>query len=169
MNAREPARAASLVVDDVNVFLVHAIQLERDAARRFDDLMHSMQMAGNGELERLFRRLGELSRLHLKAAMARGGFRELPTLAPADFQWPDRVTPEAAEWRGVDALLDVPGALELALAGENMGHAWYRAVAEGTRDPEVRAMAREFADEEAQHVSELERWIARAARGGKKR
>jgi hypothetical protein len=151
-------------MDNVNLFLVHAIQLERDAARRFDDLMHSMQNAGNSDLERLFGRLGELSRLHLSAAMARGGFRELPQLASADFQWPDGITPEAAEWRGVDSMLDVAGALQLALEGEKTGHAWYTAVAKSSTDPEVLAMAREFAEEEAQHVSELERWIARNAR-----
>jgi len=149
------------VMNDVNLFLVHAIQLERDAARRFEDLMHSMQTAGNRELELLFRRLGELSRLHLSAAMARGGFRDLPELGAVDFQWPDGVTPEAAEWRGVDSLLDVSGALELALEGERTGHAWYSSVAKRATDPEVLAMAREFADEEAQHVSELERWITR--------
>ena len=149
------------VMNDVNLFLVHAIQLERDAARRFEDLMHSMQTAGNRELELLFRRLGELSRLHLSAAMARGGFRDLPELASGDFQWPDGATPEAAEWRGVDSLLDVAGALELALEGERTGHAWYSSVAKRATDPEVLAMAREFADEEAQHVSELERWITR--------
>ena len=147
-------------MDDVNLFLVHAIQLERDAARRFEDLMHSMQTTGNRELEGLFRRLGELSRLHLSSAMARGGFRILPELAREDFQWPNSVTPEAAEWRGVDSLLDVSGALQVALSGERTGHAWYAAVAKATTDPEVLSMATSFADEEAQHVSELERWIA---------
>ncbi len=148
-------------MDDVNLFLAHAIQLERDAARRFEDLMCSMQTAGNRELESLFRRLGELSRLHLSSAMARGGFRSLPELAREDFQWPDGVTPEAAEWRGVDSLLDVTGALQVALEGERTGHAWYAAIAKAATDPEVLSMARSFADEEAQHVSELEHWIAR--------
>ncbi len=151
-------------MDDVSLFLSHAIQLERDAARRFEDLMHSMQTAGNREVESLFRRLGELSRRHLHSAMARGGFRTLPELSPADFQWPEGVTPEAAGWHGVDYGLDAPGALEVALAGERSGHAYYEAIAGSTRDPEVARMARSFADEEAQHVSELERWIARFAR-----
>ena len=148
-------------MDDINLFLAHAIQLERDAARRFEDLMHSMQTAGNRELEGLFRRLGELSRMHLTAAVARGGYHTLPELAPEDFQWPEGATPEAADWQGVDSMLDATGALRLALAGERTGQAWYAAIAKSTTDPEVLAMAREFAEEEAQHVSELERWIAR--------
>jgi rubrerythrin len=150
-------------MDDVNLFLAHAIQLERDAARRFEDLMHSMQTAQNREVEGLFRRLGEFSRQHLKAAMARGGFRTLPELSPADFQWPEGVTPEAAGWHGVDQGLDVLGALMLALEGERSGHAYYDAIARSSGDPEVVRMARSFAEEEAQHVSELERWVARFA------
>lgn len=150
-------------MDDVNLFLAHAIQLERDAARRFEDLMHSMQSAGNREVEGLFRRLGEFSRQHLKAAMARGGFRDLPELSPAAFQWPEGVTPEAAGWQGVGYELDVLGALDVALHGERSGFAYYEAIARSARDPEVARMARSFADEEAQHVSELERWIARFA------
>ena len=148
-------------MDSVSLFLVHAIQLERDAARRFEDLMHSMQTAGNREVEGLFRRLGELSRMHLRSAMARGGFQSLPELAPGEFQWPDDMTPEAASWHGVDAGLDVLGALQLALAGERSGHDYYATVARTTPDPEVRAMSSSFALEEAQHVTELERWLAR--------
>jgi rubrerythrin len=151
-------------MDDVNLFLAHAIQLERDAARRFEDLMHSMQTAQNREVEALFRRLGEFSRQHLKAAMARGGFRTLPELTPSDFQWPEGVTPEAAGWHGVDDGLDVLGALHVALAGERSGHDYYDAIARRSDDPEVVRMARSFAEEEAQHVSELERWVARFAR-----
>ncbi len=150
-------------MDDVNVFLIHAIQLERDAARRFEDLASSMQTVGNREVERLFRQLGEFSRRHLQEALARGGFRELPTISPEDFEWPEGVTPEAASWRGVDSGLDTMSALELALAGERSGCDYYLGVAKTTRDPEVARMARAFALEEAQHVAELQRWIARCA------
>lgn len=147
--------------EDIAVFLAHAIQLEKDAARRFEDLMHSMQTAGNKDVERLFRRLGELSRKHLFTATSRGGYRTIPDLAPGEFQWPEGLTPEAADWRGVDDALDVLGALELALEGEKSGFGWYAAIAEITKNPEVVRMARDFAEEERGHVSELERWIAR--------
>jgi len=148
-------------MDDINLFLAHAIQLERDAARRFEDLMHAMRSVGNPEVESLFKRLGEFSRRHLDDAMARGGYRDLPSLSPDDFVWPEGVSPEAAGWSGVDSLLDELSALELALAGEKSGHDYYAAVAKTTQDPEVAHLARVFADEEAQHVVELERWISR--------
>jgi len=148
-------------MDEINLFLAHAIQLERDAARRFEDLMHAMQSIGNREVEALFRRLGEFSRRHLESAVARGGFRDVPGMRPEDFEWPEGMTPEAAGWAGVDSLLDEHSALELALAGERSGRDYYSAVAVSTRDPEVARLAHSFAAEESQHVQELERWITR--------
>jgi rubrerythrin len=150
-------------MDDVARLLRHAIQLERDAARRFEDLADSMQTVGNHEVERLFRRLAEFSRKHLELAMLRSGFRTLPEVAPEDFEWPDGVTPEAAGWRGVDGSIDALGALTLALDGERSGHAYYDHVARETNDPEVRRLASSFAEEEAGHVAELERWVQRAS------
>lgn len=148
-------------MDDINLFLAHAIQVEHDAARRFEDLMHAMRTVGNREVEELFRRLGELSRLHLKEAMNRGGFREIPKLAPDQFQWPDGVSPEAVGWQGIDDSLDVKGALRAALTGEKSGYDYYAAIARDTHDPEVKQMAEMFTEEEAEHVAELEKWVAR--------
>lgn len=152
-------------MNKVEYFLAHAIQVERDAARRFEDLSHSMQSAGNQEVEGLFRRLGEFSRLHLKAAQARAGFQEIPALADSEYEWPEGLSPEAAGWRGVDSSLDVPMALELALEGEERGMLFYQHIASTSPDPQVVYLAREFAEEEFEHVRELERWIRRLVPG----
>jgi len=151
-------------VDNVQFFLAHAIQLESDAARRFEDLMHSMQSLGNREVEQLFRKLGEFSRLHLKSATARAGFQLLPALTANEYDWPDGLTPEAAGWSGVDSSLDVHAALELALDGEQRGMRFYQHVAQTSNDPVVVRLAKEFALEEAGHVRELERWLSRSGR-----
>jgi rubrerythrin len=147
-------------MNDVERFLAHAIQLEREAARRYEELTAAMQTDGNAELKAFFGRMAHFSRLHLAEAQARGGFRDLPVIAPADFAWPDGVSPETADWAGVDAQMDALDALQLALASERRGHAYYAAVAATASDAELRAIATEFADEEAQHVAELERLIA---------
>jgi rubrerythrin len=149
-------------MENVELFLAHAVQLERDAARRFEDLAHSMQSAGNHEVEALFRQLGEFSRLHLGSATARSGFQSLPALRPEQFEWPEGTTPEAMGWRGVDGALDVLAALELALEGEECGMRFYDGVARTSVDPQVVQMARAFANEEAEHVAQLKRWIDRA-------
>lgn len=148
-------------MNDIDLFLQHAIHVERDAARRFEDLMHAMATAGNRELERLFKRLGKLSRLHLKTAIARGGFRDLPEVGLHELQWPGGITPEAASWTGVDDGIDALAALELALEGERSGYDYYARIARESDDAEVRQTAEMYAEEEAQHVAELERWIKR--------
>lgn len=147
-------------MNDVERFLAHAIQLEREAARRYEELTAAMQTDGNAELKAFFTRMAHYSRKHLAEAQARGGFRDLPAMAPADFEWPEGTSPETADWVGVDAQMDAMDALQLALGSERRGHAYYAAIAATAQDQELRAIAGEFADEEAQHVAELERLIA---------
>lgn len=143
----------------VERFLAHAIALEREAARRYEELAAAMGTEGNGELRTFFARMAHYSRLHLAEAQARGGFRTVPALAPHECDWPDGIAPETADWAGVDAFMDAPAALQLALASELRGHAYYAAIAATARDPEVVRLARSFADEEAQHVDALRQLI----------
>lgn len=147
-------------MNDIERFLAHAITLEREAARRFEELAEAMNTEGNKELKAFFNRMGTASRKHLADAVARGGFRDVPVLAPDEFEWPDGVAPEVADWEGVDAFMDREGALQLALASERRGYAWYAAIAATTQDPEVRTMAREFAEEESEHVALLQKLIS---------
>lgn len=146
-------------MNDVEHFLVHAITLEREAARRYEELAAAMQTDGNAALRGFFARMAHYSRLHLAEAQARGGWRTLPVLAPEDFRWPDGIPPETADWAGVDAQMDALDALQLALASERRGHAYYAAIAATASDPELRLLAGSFADEEAAHVAELQRLI----------
>ena len=147
-------------MNDVERFLAHAIQLEREAARRYEELSAAMGTEGNRELKAFFGRMAHFSRLHLAQAAERGGFRELPVLQPDEFEWPDGTSPETAGWAGVDALMSPRAALDLALASERSGHAYYAAMAATTTDAELRDIASEFASEEAEHVRELEKLIA---------
>ena len=150
-------------VEDVNVFLAHAVELEREAARRYEELAENMRANGNAEVEKFFRQMSVFSRKHLALAMERGGFHALPALSAAEYTWPDGVSPEQFDWIGVDSMIDVESALSLALDGERRGQAFYAGIAALTGDPEVKAMARDFADEESEHVALLEKWIARHA------
>ncbi len=147
-------------MNDVERFLAHAVQLEREAARRYEELAAAMQTLGNRTLHEFFSRMAHYSRLHLAQARARAGFRELPALAADEYEWPDGISPEIADWAGVDALMDARAALLLALDGERRGHAYYATMAATTGDAELRAIANEFASEEAEHVAELEKLVA---------
>ncbi|MDO8891933.1 MAG: ferritin family protein [Sulfurimicrobium sp.] len=151
-------------MNDIHLFLRHAIELEREAARRYEELTEAMKTLGNPEVEAFFRTMAHFSRQHLAEAVARGGFRHLAKLPPVEFQWPDGVSPEQFSWVGVDGFLGVDHALELALDSERSGHAFYASIAAVSTNPRVKAMASEFAAEEAEHVADLEKWIAQSAK-----
>lgn len=147
-------------MNDVERFLAHAVQLEREAARRYEELAAAMGTEGNRELGVFFTRMAHYSRLHLADAMARGGFRKLPPLEAHEYEWPDGTSPETAGWEGVDAQMGAREALELALDGERRGHAYYATIAATTTDAELRAIASTFAEEEGEHVAELVKLLA---------
>lgn len=151
----------------VEDFLAHAIQLESEAAMRFGQLADAMATSGNVEVSKLFRRLSDYSRLHLADAKARGGFRDLPELRPDDFVWPDLESPESAAIWGADPFIGREEALNIALQAEMAGLAYYQSIHDATDDPETRILAKEFADEERDHVSELRKWIAAHSAGDK--
>ncbi|AWK86435.1 ferritin-like domain-containing protein [Azospirillum thermophilum] len=153
-------------IHDPALFLAHACALEEEAANRFSDLAEAMKTYGNQEVASFFGKMAEFSRLHLAEARKRSGFRDIPALAPEEFQWPDGESPEAASMEGSHYLMTVDYALDLALDSERRGQAFYAEVARTTGDPEVRMMAEEFAQEEAEHVAELERWVARFPKKG---
>ena len=144
---------------DIENFLAHSIQLESEAARRFGELADAMQSAGNRPVARLFRRLADYSLLHLQDARARAAYRQLPALKAEDFSWPGLESPEAAAIWAADPQLGPEQALQVALQAETSGRDFYQQVLDATTDPEIRALAREFVDEESAHALELQRWV----------
>ena len=147
-------------MDSVEIFLAHTVRLEQEAALRFEQLADAMHTAGNRDVALLFKRLAHFSRLHLSDATARSGFREIPDLGPAEFQWPDIESPETAAIWAADPFIGCEQALQVALDAETAGLNFYRGILETTGDPEIKRFAREFVSEESQHVAELERWLA---------
>ena len=149
------------VLRDIHVFLAHAIRLEADAAAGFEDLAEAMATLGNREVEQFFRSMAAFSRKHLAEATARAGFRHPPELAPDEWEWPGGSSPERAGWGGVDGLMGVDAALDLALQSECRGRDFYAQVAERSGNEKIRVLAAEFAAEEEEHVAQLETWLAR--------
>ena len=146
-------------METVEEFLAHAIELEREAALRFGQLADAMTTGGNKEVGKLFRRLADYSQLHLADARERAGFRELPAMSATDYRWPDIESPEVAAIWAADPFIGREQALQVALEAEQAGLDYYRSVMENTTDPEIRAFAKEFSEEEAEHVAELTRWM----------
>ena len=152
-------------MESVELFLAYAIRLEEEAALRFGQLADAMDSCGNREVGGLFRRLSDYSRLHLADARARSGFRNVPKMKADDFEWPDLESPETAAIWAADPFLGRDEALEIALSAEEAGYHYYKKVLDETTDPEVKALAREFVEEESAHIAELKKWIAASAAG----
>ncbi|MFY9658933.1 MAG: ferritin family protein [Methylocystis sp.] len=152
-------------MESVELFLAYAIRLEEEAALRFGQLADAMDACGNREVGRLFRRLSDYSRLHLADAKARSGFRDVPKMKTDEFEWPDLESPETAAIWATDPFIGRSEALEIALSAEEAGYDYYKKVLDETTDPEVKAVAREFVEEESAHIAELKKWIAASAAG----
>ena len=140
-------------------FLGYAVQVEEDAAVHFEELAEAMQAAGNADVAALFSQLAGYSRLHLAEAQAKCSRHAVTPRLPPKSAWPENATPEKTTlWAG-DARLTRLGALKAALQGERRGYEFYFAVAGTAKDADIRAVAKEFVREEAEHVEKLKQWI----------
>ena len=153
-------------MESVEEFLAYAMNLERGAAERFGQLADAMESSGNKDVGKPFRQLSEYSRLHYADAKARSGFREIPDMNPGDFIWPEIESSETAAIWAADRMIGRDAALEIALDAETAGFDFYKTVLDTTKDPEIKALAKEFVEEERGHVRELKRWMA-AHKSGK--
>lgn len=141
-------------------FLGYAVKVEEDAALHYEQLAQAMAKAGNADVAELFTQLGRFSRLHQQEAQAKCVRQDVVAKLPPRSAWPDNSAPEMSTlWAG-DAALSRLGALKAALQGERRGFEFYYAVAGTTADAEIRAVAKEFVREEAEHVDKLKQWIA---------
>lgn len=144
-------------------FLAHAIALERESAEQFDTLADSLEVHNNPEVTTLFRKMAHFSRLHLSEVKEEATKRqvEVPQFKPWEFNWPGAQAPETPKGEQTHYRMTAHQALSLALDSERRGQAFYQSVVDNAEDPEIRALAQSFADEEGEHVALLEGTIAR--------
>ena len=152
-------------IETVPEFLVHALELEHESAERYRLLAETMAVHHNAEAADLFRRMADMSDAHASEVVARAEGLLLPEIAPWDFKWscpesPEVDCPDEVE---VSYLMTAQQALQLALHNEIRGRDFYAHVASSSPAPQVRAIAGEMAEEEAEHVELLQEWIAKEA------
>ncbi len=160
-NDQNHLRKRACTIDTLEEFFAHAYALELEAAERYEELAHSMEVHNNLEVAEVFHKLADSGQKHAKQVLQRAGGRELPEIAPWDFKWDRSEAPETAAADGVHYLMTPYHALDLARASEVHARDFYATVAECTDDPKVRELAGEFAEEEAGHVDLVNAWIAK--------
>jgi rubrerythrin len=139
-------------------FLAHAVALEQEAAERYLELADMMEAHRNDAVSAVFRDMTRFSEMHRDEVKARVGAVELPQLRAWEYRW--SLPPEMGGEEGFDYMMDAYNALKYARENEVRGMAYYRSVAAEATDAEVRRLATDFANEEAEHVAALDKWIA---------
>ncbi len=150
------------MTDSLEEFLVFAAALEKDAAEGYAQLSASMKAAGNDEVAALFERFGGFCDMHHADVLElqRKELGRTLDKPASEIQWPDGHSPESPLALAGAEVTTARAAMEMALEVERRACDFYSAVANQTRSERVQELAQEFAEEEAEHVAHLERWLA---------
>ena len=143
-------------------FLAHALALEKEAAERYLELADMMESYRNDAVSSVFRDMHRFSLLHHDEIRKRAGDIELPELRSWQYRW--RTPPETGGEEAFDRTIEPYHALRYARDNELRAMKYYQSVAAQTQDVELARLASEFADEETEHVTALDNWIARTPR-----
>jgi rubrerythrin len=152
------AASAAKVGSLTDLFAV-AYRIEADAVERYDLLAGQMETHNNPELVAMFRDLSRAEGIHRDEIRRLAG--DINVVAHADRmgKWGGGDSPEEAELGAVHYMMTPWHALQLALAAEERALAFFTSIAETAKNPEVKKMAQEFVEEEAEHVNLVHRLL----------
>ncbi|MBC7206341.1 MULTISPECIES: hypothetical protein [Methyloversatilis] len=144
---------------DSDMFLASVNALESEAALHYEKAARHALDAGDTELEAFFQNLAELARMEAHEALSGKPLpvaANLPRIRPIEIEKPRTAVKVIS-----DEMLDLHMALERALDLKRRSHSYYAMMAILAPDPGLRKMARAFEHDDAAHLGEIERWIAR--------
>lgn len=144
-----------------NELYAHAIAIEREAAERYAEFAERMDDLGNEATAEVFATLALYEAEHLEALLRRTAGVELPESKENEFSWLDDGPPETAARELVYRLLTPRQALLIALSAERRAQAFFEHVLMTAQDPALRALAREMAADEQEHIALIERLLER--------
>lgn len=154
---REPIYPAFPVaeVETAEQLMDIATAMEREAARRYQELAAEMDRCGNTETAALFRQLADDEREH-EAQIARWAAREDGrNPEPLEFSWRMPETFDLEKTGGSGFTLTPYQALSIAVRNEERAFAFYSYLAAMAEDDEVRVRAEALAKGELDHVAQL--------------
>lgn len=152
-------RDGSRTVRTMPDLLAHALAMESEACERYGQLADQMETCNNALVARLFRRLENIERTHVKELEDICKNVTLPQLAPWEYAWQDNESPETIDIGSVFYQMSTRDAVTLAIDHEQRAADFYLGIAETAGDADVQGLARQFADEELEHVEWLRRWL----------
>lgn len=150
------AAVKDMTVED---FLAHALLLEQESGDRMEELADVMEVHHDSKSEALLRQLAHYSRKHADEVRDLTKDYQLSALQPWSVDWGDPESPETVPFDDLDYLMTETQILQVALESEVRGQRYYASVAVGAGNAEVKRLAAQFAEEEAEHVELIRRWI----------
>lgn len=145
-------------IRSVEEFYAHAIAIEREAIERYAEFEPWFSDRGEDVLAGLCRNLAGLEREHLRKLEGACEGLALPPIDASGYRWLEAGAPEAPARELFYRVAEPRHLLEIALQAECNALAFFEWAERTGKDPRVRALAREMAAEEEEHV----RWAARA-------
>ena len=152
-------------INSLPELLAHALAMETEAAERYGELADQMETHRKTAVAAIFRRLEQAEKAHLGELTEMCSKFELPHIAPWDFKWRHSESPEAIDFTKVHYQLSVREAILLAFEHERRAAEFYAGIAQTAADGKVQTLARQFAEEEQQHIGWLEAWLAECGPG----
>jgi len=146
-------------IDSPAELYAHAIAIEREAAERYGEFAERMENEGRDELAHVFGTLAQVEAEHLQTLLSRSEGIELPAIAPGRYRWLDAGAPETAARELVFRLMTPRHALSIALHAEQRAQAFFEHVYWTSSDPALRALAKEMAAEEREHVEVVSKML----------
>jgi rubrerythrin len=136
-----------------------AYQIEADAVDRYDVLATQMEMHNNPELVAAFRDLARAEAIHRDEIRRLAGDIDVITHARKIANWDRGESPEEVNLGAAHYLMTPWHALQMALAGEKRALEFFTSIVETSKDPAIKKMAAEFAEEETEHVNLVHRLL----------
>jgi len=156
---RQPQAPAA--TDSTEALLAYALALEIEASERYEDLADQMQTHNNPDVAEVFQKLSRIEKLHADQVLAQAASLDLPNIAATAYRWQDPEGPETVDFSDAHYLMTAHRALSLALHNEQRARDFFAGIADEASDHEVRQLAEEMAEEEREHVTLMEEWLAK--------
>lgn len=148
----------------LGILYAHALAIEHEAEARYRELALHMADAGNDTVADLFGRLAEFEQGHAFHLAKKSLGTEIPLLAPGEYAWLDCGAPVPEARAFVYRMMTPRLALEIALGAEERAKAFFEQIRAETRNADIRALAAEFALDEASHIAWVKDALAHLAR-----
>jgi len=154
--------AAPKVASLADLFAI-AYRIEADAVERYELLTRQMETFNNPELAAVFRDLGRAEKIHRDEIQRLAGDPHIEARAQR-VEWKRGDSPEEMDLGALHYLMTPWQALQLALAGEKRALEFFQHVSKTVSNAQIKKVADEFVEEEAEHVELVHRLLRKYPR-----